>query len=206
MRFPVRNRTKHGMLANRLLAAAVVAAMVAGCAPTSYVVLLKSPDGSTGEVVVKGKKGEQVIKTANEEVPLDGSAPPAPVEKDKFRNDFGEAMAARPRIPVRYLLYFKDGTTLTDASAALIPKIIVEAATRPAVDLSVIGHTDTLASAEYNDRLALERAKAVAALLKEKGLKVIALTVESHGKRNLLVPTPDNTYEPRNRRVEVSIR
>jgi outer membrane protein OmpA-like peptidoglycan-associated protein len=30
--------------------------------------------------------------------------------------------------------------------------------------------------------------------------------VESHGKRNLLVPTPDNTEEVRNRRVEVTIR
>jgi len=35
---------------------------------------------------------------------------------------------------------------------------------------------------------------------------VDAVVVESHGKRNLLVPTPDETPEPRNRRVEITIR
>jgi peptidoglycan-associated lipoprotein len=201
-----RNQTRHGMLANCLCVAAVVATMLAGCAPRSYVVLLKSPDGSTGQVVIRGDKGEQVIKTANQAVPIDGSAPATPVDEDRLRKDFGAAMAARPQIPVRYLLYFTTGTTLTAESEALIPKIIAEAATRPAVDVSVIGHTDTVATAEYNEKLALQRASVVAELLKEKGIKFTALTVESHGKRNLLVPTPDNTFEPRNRRVEVSIR
>jgi peptidoglycan-associated lipoprotein len=199
----------HGMSRvslTRLFAIAALALMLAGCASNSYIVLLKSPDGSTGEVVVKGEKGEQVIKVADEGVPIDGSAAPAPVAEDKIKKDFGDAMDARPQLPVRYLLYFKTGTTLTSESEELIPQIIAEAARRPAVDLSVIGNTDTLSTAEYNDELALKRATAVAKLLKEKGLKVNALVVESHGKRDLLVPTPDNTYEPRNRRVEVSIR
>jgi len=46
----------------------------------------------------------------------------------------------------------------------------------------------------------------VADMLKEKGLKARELTVESHGERNPLVKTPDNTQEPKNRRVEVSVR
>lgn len=191
---------------SRLFACLAIAAVLAGCAPNSYVVLLQSPDGSTGEVVVKGEKGEQVIKTAHQGVPLDGSAAPAPVAEDKIQKDFADAVAARPMLPVRYLLYFKTGTTLTSDSEALIPQIIAEAAHRPAVDLSVIGHTDTLSTTEYNEQLALKRATVIAELLKEKGLKVNALVVESHGKRNLLVATPDNTYEARNRRVEVSIR
>lgn len=191
---------------SRLFAIVAVAATLVGCAPNSYVVLLQSPDGSTGEVVVRGGKGEQIIKTAHQGVPIDGSAAPAPVAEDKIQKDFGDAVAARPMLPVRYLLYFKTGTTLTAESEALIPKIIAEAAQRPAVDLSVIGHTDTRSTVEFNEQLALKRATEIAELLKEKGLKVNALVVESHGKRNLLVPTPDNAYEPRNRRVEVSIR
>ncbi len=190
----------------RLLAIAALALIVAGCAPNSYIVLLKSPDGSTGEVVVRGEKGEQVIKVADQGVPIDGSTAPVPIAEDKIKKDFGDAMAARPPLPARYLLYFKNGTTLTSESAALIPQIIAEAARRPSVELSVIGNTDTLSTSEYNDELALKRATAVAKLLKEEGLKVNALVVESHGKRDLLIPTPDNTYEPRNRRVEVSIR
>ena len=88
----------------------------------------------------------------------------------------------------------------------MLEKIIEVAGKRPAVDMSVIGHTDTPGKAELNEALALKRANAIADLLKEKGLKVHALAVESHGERNLLVQTPDDTPEPRNRRVEISIR
>ena len=72
--------------------------------------------------------------------------------------------------------------------------------------MSVIGHSDTVGKPDLNEALSLKRAQAVAELLKGRGLKVDALTVESHGERNLLVPTPDETPEPRNRRVEISIR
>lgn len=183
-----------------------VLALLAGCAPKSYIVLLESPDGTTGQVVVKGQKGEQVLTKAGEGTPIDGSALPTPIEGEKITKDFGAAMAARPKLPVRYLLYFKAETTLTPKSEALIPQIISEAASRPALDVSVIGHTDTVSTSDYNERLAYRRAVKVAQLLKESGVNAQAMTVESHGMRNLLVPTPDNTYEPRNRRVEVSIR
>jgi outer membrane protein OmpA-like peptidoglycan-associated protein len=54
--------------------------------------------------------------------------------------------------------------------------------------------------------LSLKRAQTVADLIRSQGLHVEALVVESHGKRNLLIPTPDETPEPRNRRVEITIR
>ena len=189
----------------------VVVLMMAlsGCAskPKSYAVLLESPDGSTGRIVVKGSRGEQVINTARHAVPLDGSLAPAPVDDARFAKDFSEAMAARPALPEHFLLYFESGgTKLTPESAGMLDKIIETAGKRPAVDMSVIGHTDTLGNAELNEALALKRAVFTAELLKEKGLKAHALTVESHGERNLLIKTPDETPEPRNRRVEISIR
>jgi two-component system sensor histidine kinase/response regulator len=77
---------------------------------------------------------------------------------------------------------------------------------RPAADVSITGHTDTVGKAELNEAIALKRAQAISDLLKQNGMQPFALTVGSHGKRNLLVPTPDETPEPRNRRVEVSVR
>jgi peptidoglycan-associated lipoprotein len=184
-----------------------IALALGGCANKSYVALLESPDGTTGKVIVKGAKGEQVISTARQGAPLDGSAAAAPVDETKIKQDFGDAMAARPEMPERFLLYFEvGGAQLTSESAALLPRIVDKAAGRPAVDMSIIGHTDTAGKADANEALALKRAQTVAELFKEKGLKVHALTVESHGERNLLVPTPDDTAEPKNRRVEVSIR
>ena len=52
-----------------------------------------------------------------------------------------------------------------------------------------------------NEGLALKRATTVAEMLRIKGLEARALVIESHGERNLLVKTPDNTPEPRNRRA-----
>lgn len=178
--------------------------LLGGCASKSYVVLIPSPDGSVGEVVIKGQKGEQVLNKAGQAGTLEGT--PLQVGDRQVKEDFRETIAALPKIPVRFLLYFSTGITLTAESQSLIPTIISEAKTRPAVDISVIGHTDTLYTDEYNNQLALRRATKVSELLTDKGLKANSMTIESHGKRNLLVQTPDNTWEPKNRRVEVSIR
>ncbi len=191
----------------KMLMAALTAGLLAGCASKSYVVLLESPDGTTGKVVVKGSKGEQVIAGAKQGAGLDGGKPPAPVDDAKIARDFGDAMAARPQLPERFLLYFESGgAQLTADSQALLPRIVENAAKRPAVDVSVIGHTDTMGKPDWNEALALKRAEAVAELMRGQGLKFHALSVESHGERNLLIATPDETPEPRNRRVEISLR
>ncbi len=207
----------------RTLASLCVAGLLAACATPppppppapvvarqlkSYVVLLTSPDGSTGKVIVRGDKGEQVIDQANAGVPLDGSTPQAPVAADKIRQDFASTVAARPLLPERFLLYFENaGVGLTRESQTLLPRILESVAKRPGVDVSIIGHTDTVGRPEINDELAKRRAEAVARLIRDQGLRSdVALTVESHGKRNLLVQTADEVSEARNRRVEISIR
>jgi outer membrane protein OmpA-like peptidoglycan-associated protein len=185
----------------------VVVTLLGACANKSYVVLLESPDGTTGKVAVKGSKGEQIIDKKMYGAMLDGSQAPVPISEEKIKRDFGEAMAARPQLPERYLLYFESGgARLTAESAALLSKIVEKTAKRPLADISIIGHTDTVGKAELNESLALKRAQAVAELMKSMGLQTLDLSIESHGESNLLVQTPDETPEPRNRRVEISIR
>jgi outer membrane protein OmpA-like peptidoglycan-associated protein len=173
----------------------------------SYVALLTSPDGSVGKVLVRGNKGEQLINQANYAALLDGSAPPAPVDDETLHRDCGEAMAALPKLPEHFILYFESGgAKLTPESQLQLTEIIARAEKRATVDMSIIGHSDTVGRAEVNEALSLKRAQTVAELIKSQGLHVEALIVESHGKRNLLIATPDETPEPRNRRVEISIR
>lgn len=195
---------------NKPILVALALLLTACAAPPklkSYVALLESPDGTTGKVVVKGDKGEQLIDRANTGVPLDGSRPAVPVSDEQLKQDFGDTLAARPLLPDHFLLYFESGgAVLTAASAALMPKIIDSVTRRPGVDVSIIGHSDTVGKAEANAALALVRAQAIADMLKNMGMKATALSVESHGEANLLIKTPDETPEPRNRRVEISIR
>jgi peptidoglycan-associated lipoprotein len=187
----------------------LAALLLGGCQskPVSYAALLANPDGTTGKIVIAGQQGAQTLDQPKTAAPLHGAQPPAPISDEQLQKDFGAAMTARPLPPERFLLYFESGgAVLTAESAALLPKIVENAAKRPGVDVSIIGHSDTVGKAEANAELALRRAQAVASQLKDKGLQAIALTVESHGEANLLVKTPDETPEPRNRRVEVSIR
>jgi outer membrane protein OmpA-like peptidoglycan-associated protein len=195
------------------LHAGLLATLLAGCAtspptqPRSYITLLPSPDGRVGQVLVRGAGGEQRITQARYAAPLDGSRPATPVDEATFQRDFAAAIAARPALPQHFVLYFEIGSTrLTPGSLALLPRIVEATRQRTSADMSITGHSDTVGPAEHNQALSLQRAQAVADLLKGAGLNLDALTVDSHGERNPLVPTLDKAPEPRNRRVEISIR
>lgn len=188
--------------------AALLATLLTACAgPQSYVALLPSPDGSLGKVVVQGQRSEQVLTKAQQGALLDGSKPPFDVSNEQLQRDFGAAMKARPAMPEQFLLYFETGgSELTVESKALLQRIVQTALARPSVDMSVIGHSDTQGTADTNEALALARATAIAEQLRGLGLANTTMAIESHGERNLLVPTPDETAEPRNRRVEITLR
>jgi adhesin transport system outer membrane protein len=173
----------------------------------SYVVLLPDRNKVVGKVIVEGKGGKQVLDTAQQGVKADGGGGAFAVSDEQLKRDFGRVMAVLPRAPERFVLYFESGSdVLTRESKALLPKILEQAAARPGLDISVVGHTDTSGSEQINEALGYQRATFVTRQLRDLGLKTDALAVESSGKRSLEVATPDNTKEQRNRRVEVILR
>ncbi len=202
-------------IAAPLMLTLVLLSVLAGCStpakppprPFDYVVLLPNVDGTVGKVLVKGDKGEQILDIAQNGASLNGDTAAFAVSTEQLQKVFGPAMAARPVLPEQFYLYFESGgANLTPASLALIPTILERAQARASADVSVIGHTDTAGKADTNASLAYRRANSIATLLRERGLQPATLTIESHGESNLLVPTPDETAEPRNRRVEITIR
>ena len=70
-----------------------------------------------------------------------------------------------------------------------------------AIKLYIAGHTDTVGAAKYNLGLSLKRAQAIADWVRKNGLR-IAIAFEGFGEQALRIATPDNTDEPRNRRVD----
>jgi len=184
------------------------AILASGCASKSYVVLVESPDGSTGAIEVRTEKGLSRVDQKGYAVSLDGSsAKPFQVDQPRLDKDFSAARAAQPALPKSYLLYFRTGTSrLTEKSQAEIPEVLRTVRDRGPSAVSVIGHTDTVGSKIDNEDLGLLRARAIARQLQENGLQALELVVTSHGEGNLLVKTPDNTPEPANRRVEITVR
>ena len=181
---------------------------ITGCASKSYVVLVESPDGSTGAIIVDSGHGGQLVNRKNQGVTMGGGkTAPFEVETARLQADFADARQAQPALPVRYQFYFNTGgTSLTAESAGFIPVVMEDVRKRGAAAVSIIGHTDTVGEDALNERLGLMRAQSIATLLQKTGLQALEMSVVSHGKRNLLVPTADNVDEPRNRRVEVNIR
>ncbi len=136
-------------------------------------------------------------------------APSSPfiLEEKQIRQMFGEALAALPLEPVRFILYFEwDSDDLTPASQALLPEFFRTVRDRSPTDVSIVGHTDTVGDRDYNGRLGLRRANKVADLLAAQGVDRNALAIDSHGKDDLLVQTGDQVPEPPNRRVEITVR
>ncbi len=201
------------LLARAATSVGLCVMLLSGCAtppppqPRSYAVLLDNADGSTGTITVSGAGGQVMVHRAGEGATLDGTSPPYRVEPAKLDADFRAVLAARPALPVTFVWFFADtSTTLTAESKAQITQFLEAVLRRPAADISIVGHTDTLGTSESNERLGLERARLVADFIAAAKLSVIDLTVTSSGESDLLVKTPDETAEPKNRRVEITIR
>ena len=187
---------------------------LAGCSnvPSNMVVLLDQPDGRPSAVTFTSNQGGTVVVdkpgfATGTDKPSEKPKDPFQLEQEEFDKRFGGTLAARPPAPVSFNLYFKfESTDLTDESKAELPRILETMKQRPAPEISVIGHTDQVGTQEFNYALGLKRALAVKTLIEGIGVDPSRIDVLSHGKRLPLVPVPDGTAEPRNRRVEVAVR
>ena len=194
-----------------LLAAACATAPKAPPPPSrDIIVLLPDDQGKTGAIVVLSAGVERRLDRPGQTVTVDSGSPPglpAILSGPEVRAIAGPALAALPKPPAQFILYFEhDSVDLTPASRAVVEKVIGRIRARAPVDVSVVGHTDTVGTKEYNYSLSMKRARTVASILTGKGIDPSVLEITSHGKDNPLVPTGDQVPEPRNRRVEITVR
>ncbi len=90
--------------------------------------------------------------------------------------------------------------------AALPKRKLIELPPRePSYSIAITGHTDAVGPQEYNERLSLQRAKAVADRLVSLGVDRDRIETRAFGETELAVPTADGTSEPINRRVEITV-
>ncbi|HEX4944022.1 MAG TPA: OmpA family protein [Usitatibacteraceae bacterium] len=200
------------------LAAAVLVLAVAGCAEApkapapvgaELVAVIPGPDGHVGAVVVHSGGGAQVLDQAfsARRVKPDGSTEAALLTSAEVTRAFGPTIEALPGRPASFVLYFLEGKDeLTPASRVELDKVFAELKRRPAPDIVVTGHTDTVGNLAFNDKLSLARAERLREMMVGLGIPPERIQATGRGKRELLVPTDDNTAEPRNRRVEISVR
>jgi outer membrane protein OmpA-like peptidoglycan-associated protein len=211
----------NGIGAAPLISLAAIALLLsAGCGgkrvatpapPRAQVVLLPDPDSAgPSAVTVTNPSGSVALTTPFDSTSVLATASPtAPVKMDEaeVQRQFGTVLAVLPPPTQHFNLYFRlDSAELTDESRAVLADVIRAVAGRTVPEVTAIGHTDTTGNADSNHKLGLDRAQTVRALLVKAGLDAMLVEVDSHGEADLLIKTPDNTAEPRNRRVEITIR
>lgn len=182
------------------------------CAPRkNLIVLLPDDNGQVSTIVVENKGGTQILSEARHatEIKAVDVSPTAPVsmKEEEVLKVFREALSALPEPPMRFLLYFiSDTPRLTAESQRQIPEIMRAIKAHKSKDIGIVGHADRVGSREYNYKLGLERAVATKNILVSKGVDPSGIEVDSHGEDDPSIKTEDNVAEPRNRRVEITVR
>jgi OOP family OmpA-OmpF porin len=118
-----------------------------------------------------------------------------------------EPVAAPAPEPVArdYLVYFDfDKTEIRTDTASILDRVIEAMGELNSNSISLVGHADTMGSAEYNQGLSERRAMSVSDYLTGKGLTGNIAT-SGKGETDPRVPTPDEVMEQENRRVEIQI-
>ncbi|MDX2307817.1 MAG: OmpA family protein [Hyphomicrobium sp.] len=187
--------------------------LLAACAEPKYrkelVVLQPDADGKIGSVVVVDGANQFVLDqstTAAHRNP-GGKTEAVAVAGEDVQTLFGGALSARPLPPRNFRLNFVfNADTLTEESKIAFEGVFEDIRKRQHYDVEVVGHTDTKGTADYNARLSLQRAERIKTDLIGRGLAGDRIIATGRGEADLLVATPDETDQPLNRRVEITVR
>ena len=191
--------------------------LAAGCATETRVVLLPQT-GATGSVQVTAHGADAVLARPYETAVVDRlrlgteQSDAARVE-ERYR----QLLSVQPPPQRRFTLFFeKGGAQLTPQSTAQLGQVLESidqaievlrsASAHPGSELLIIGHTDRVGRREANDALSLQRANTVRDLLIQRGFDPARVEAIGRGEREPLIETADEVVEPRNRRVEITVR
>ena len=143
-------------------------------------------------------------------VPPPPPAPPVmPLPKVKATTPpvIAPRAAAKPPVAVvvpNFTVFFDfNKSTLTPEAKKIISAAAKEYERGGFVRITVTGHTDTVGTASYNQKLSERRAMAVESELKTLGVDSSTIRGVGAGKNDLLVPTADGVREAQNRRAEI---
>lgn len=128
-------------------------------------------------------------------VPPPAASPPPPT------------LAAAPVVgPRAFTVFFEfDKSNISDDASRVLVQAAESAKAGIFTRIRATGHADTKGTPRYNMALSIRRANAVRDVLVREGIPATQIVVIGRGETQLLVPTPDQVNEPRNRRVEIVI-
>ncbi len=178
-----------------------------GLGKTVFVVL-PDDDGKVGQITIDDGKSSQTLNQAYATAHVqNGDLKATTLDRKQIEQIFAEALKAQPILPARFTVHFESDTdALTAESIAVLDMVVTDIGRRSSYLVEVVGHTDRKASDAYNTALSLRRASVVREFLIEKGIAGDTLVATGRGEFDPVIPTADKVAEPRNRRVEITVR
>ncbi|WP_345970843.1 MULTISPECIES: OmpA family protein [Sulfurimonas] len=178
--------------------------------PGTEIVLLDNKSSSNA-IIVTTEGGSLTIDTPYEGTRLESSseAPSAPetVSDAELTAEDAETFAVAPPPPLTLTLYFENNSAgLTSKSRRDLAQILPLLRELSPLRITITGYTDTTGSESYNLALSEKRASALKTMLEQRDVTMRRCQTDGLGEYLLQVQTPDDTTEPQNRRVVMTIR
>jgi len=131
-----------------------------------------------------------------------------PMTSDEARALLDEALAACRGVPAQadFIVYFAfDKATLSSKAQSTLDDVVASIQDMGASAVSIVGHTDTVGSVQYNQDLSERRARSVATGLNARGVPSQSMTLSGRSELDLARETGDGVREQLNRRAEISV-
>jgi outer membrane protein OmpA-like peptidoglycan-associated protein len=128
---------------------------------------------------------------------LEAAAPPPQAQPEPVE----------PARPKTYIVFFDfNKSNLTSEAQSVVAEAAEAFKATGSVRIQVTGHTDTVGSSSYNQRLSERRAATVRAELVRLGVADDVITTEGRGFSDPMVPTGPGVREPQNRRAVIDLQ
>ncbi len=152
------------------------------------------PSAAAASQACKTSLDSSLVRLETAVRPAPPPAPPAPAPAPApVSNDF--------------TVYFDfDSWTLKAEQLKVLDNVIATARTGGQTNITIVGHTDTSGSTEYNQHLSVRRANVVVEALVQMGARKAAIHASGVGETDLAVQTEDNVKEAKNRRTVVTLQ
>lgn len=114
------------------------------------------------------------------------------------------------KLKIRNIYYDLNSASIRRDAHAVLDTLVKIMKDNPYLQVEMGSHTDSRASDEYNEKLSMERAKAVISYLSTRGVDPYRITYAYYGETQLVVPCPDGVeceeeQHQLNRRTEFKI-
>lgn len=109
------------------------------------------------------------------------------------------------RFILKNMFFATDKTKILPSSESALQELFKLLSDNPDIRIRIIGHTDDVASDEYNQKLSEGRSKSVKKEMVDRGIDSKRIETAGHGEKDPIVANDSDEHRQMNRRVEIEI-